>query len=273
MGSDYSSTNESMADILRAVQENFPDTMRAVAGTYPEQAAAEFGVTSEFTPKYAQLQYDTLDKQGRQLSELGRELSKEEQLGAADTELEIAQGVGKQLAGAAKDLQDTVDPEMAAARKGIGAGITKSLDAIDPNALTDGEMEQISRGLNRTNYVIGSPIQDISSAMTFGDALKDRRSEYRDTVSNAAQSSGALRSGISGFEAGTRRTLTPNFGQANYTSIQTPGVQSSNSFGQNYMNNATSIENTTKQKQKDGLDMFGDITSGLGNLGSMVGGI
>lgn len=273
MGSDYSSTQESMADILKAVQENFPDTMRAVAGTYPEQAAAEFDVTSAFTPKYAQLQYDTLNKEGRQLSELGRELSKEEQLGAAQTELDIAKGIGTETAKTARSLQDLVDPEMAAARTGIGAGVTKSLASVDPNSLTDGEMEQIARGLNRTNYVIGSPMQDINSAMTFGDALKDRRAEYRDTLSNAADASGALRTGISGFEAATRRTLTPNFGQANYTSIQTPGVASSNAFGQNYMNNATGIENTTKQKQKSGLDMFGDITAGLGNLGSFMGGI
>ena len=104
--------------------------------------------------------------------------------------------------------------------------------------------------------------------MTFGDALQDRRAEYRDTIDNAAKVMPNLRSGIQGFEAATRRTLTPNFGQANYTSIQTPGVAASNSFGQNYMNNATSIENTTKQKQKNGMDMFKDVASGIGSLTS-----
>lgn len=273
MGSDYSNTDESMAEILQAVQAYFPDTMKAVAGTYPDQAAAEFAVTKEFTPKYADLQYNTLNNEGRKLAELGRDLSREEQLGAAKTELDIAKGVGKETAATARDLQDLVDPEMAAARKGLGAGIEKSLASIDPNALTDGEMEQISRGLNRTNYIVGSPMQDLASAMTFGDALKDRRAEYRDTLTTAGQVAPNLRTGISGFEAATRRTLTPNFGQAQYTSIQTPGVASSNAFGQNYMNNATGIENTTKQKQKSGLDMFGDITSGLSNIGSMLGGI
>jgi hypothetical protein len=273
MGSDYSNTDESMAEILQAVQEYFPDTMKAVAGTYPDQARAEFDVTKEFTPKYAALQYDTLNNEGRKLSELGRDLSREEQLGAAETELEIAKGPGRELAGTALELQDLVDPEMAAARKSLGAGVQKSLDSIDPNSLTDGEMEQIARGLNRTNYVVGSPMQDIESAMTFGNALKDRRAEYRDTLTTAGQVAPNLRTGISGFEAATRRTLTPNFGQANYTSIQTPGVATSNAFGQNYMNNATAIENTTKQKQKSGMDMFVQATEGLGNIGSMLGGI
>lgn len=273
MGSDYSNTDESMAEVLQAMQAYLPDTLRAVAGTYPEQAAAEYNVMKEYSPKIAELQYDTIMGPGRKLAEAGRELSRDEQLGAAKTELEIARGSGRDLAGEALDLQELVDPEATAARKAIGSGITKSLDSIDPNTLTDGELESVSRGLGRNAYEIATPMSQINDAMTFGDALASRRGEYRDTLQTAAAASPATKTGISGFEAATRRTLTPNFGTSQYTSIQQPGVATSNSFGQNYMNNATAIEQTTKQKQKDALDMFGQVTEGLGNLGSVVGGI
>ena len=98
MGGSYSNTDESMAEILQAMQAYFPDTMKAVAGTYGDQAKAEYDITKEYTPKYAQLQYDTIKNEGGKLSEAGRELSRQEQLGASNTELEIARGPGREIA-------------------------------------------------------------------------------------------------------------------------------------------------------------------------------
>lgn len=274
MGSDYSSTNESMAEILGAMRQYFPGTMESVRQTYRPQAQSEFDITKEFTPQYAQLQYDTLNGPGRQLAQLGRDLSKEEQLGSAETELAIAQGPGRKLAQEASDLQEVMDPEAYAMKRQLAGGLDKAFKAFgDPNTLSNGETESIARGLGRNQYSVGSPMEDIKGAMVFGDRLDKRKDQFNSLLQTATGAIPALRSGLTGFEAATKRTLLPNFGQQNYTGIQTPGVNTSNQFGQNYMNNATSIENTTKNKQKDLWDQFGQFAKGVSDLGSGIGGM
>lgn len=273
MGGDYSNTNESMADILKAMQSYFPGTLEAIRGTYGPQAKAEFDVTKEYTPKYAELTYDTLSGPGRKLSELGRELSKEEQLGAGQTEAEIARTVGPKLAQAVVDLQSIVDPEFMGGRQTLGKAIDKSLTAVDPNKLTAQEMESIASGLARTGNYVPSAMETARNAMTFGDALAKRRAEYNQAITTAAGALPSTRLGVTGFEAGTKRTLTPNFGQQQYTGVQTPGVNTSNQIGSQYLNNATQIQNTVMQKQKDWMDKMQSITQSIGNIGSMVGGM
>lgn len=272
MGSDYSSTNESMAEILGAMRQYFPGTMESVRSTYQPQAQSEFDITKEFTPQYAQLQYDTLAGPGRKLSELGRELSKEEQLGSAETELAIAQGPGKKLAQEASNLQAVMDPEAYKTKADLSTHLSDAFKDLGlPSELSKGETEGIARGLGRNQYSVGSPMEDIKGAMVFGDRMDKRRDQFNTLLQTATAAIPSMRSGLTGFEAATKRTLLPNFGQQNYTGIQTPGVNTSNQFGQNYMNNATSIENTTKQKQKDGWDQFEQFSKGFSNLASSGG--
>lgn len=274
MGSDYSSTNESMEEILGAMRQYFPGTMESVRTTYEPQAQSEFDITKEFTPKYAQLQYDTLNNEGRKLSELGRDLSKEEQMGSANTELAIAKGPGQELAKTAADLQKVMDPESYAIKEDLAKGLKNAFSAFgSPTDLSKGETESISRGLGRNQYSVGSPMEDIKGAMVFGNRLDKRQDQFNSLLQTATNAVPATRSGLTGFEAATKRTLMPNFGQQNYTGVQTPGVATSNSFGQNYMNNATQVELMTKQKQKDALDqatqitgMVSDMTSSLGSM-------
>ena len=269
MGSDYDNTQESMADILKAMQSYLPGTLEAIQKAYPGQAKAEFDVTKEFTPKYAELQYETLAGPGRKLSALGRELSREEQLGAGETEAEIARTVGPKLAQSVVDLQNIVDPEFMGGRAAIGDAIQKSLSAIDPSRLTKGEEEAVARGLARTGSAVPSAWDTARNAMTFGDALAKRRGEYNQAITTAAGALPSTRLGVTGFEAGTKRQLTPNFGQANYTGIQTPGVANATGIGSQYLNNATQVQNTVLQKQKDWMDKMSSITKSVSDIGSM----
>lgn len=273
MGSRVQNTQESVAEIMKAMQRYFGPTQEAIRKTYQPQAQAEFDITKEFTPQYAKLQYDTLSDEGRKLAELGRELSKEEQLGASEAELAIARGPGRELAQEAVDLQKIVDPEFMGGRAAIGDAITKALGAIDPNELTKGETESIARGIGRTSSGVPSAMETAKNAMTFGDALKNRRAEYNQAITTAGSVLPALRTGFTGFETATKRTLTPNWGQTQYTGIQTPGTQASNALGGQFMNSATSIQQTAMQKQKDWMDKMQSITGSIGNITGATSGI
>lgn len=270
MGSDVQNTQESTAEIMNAMRQYFEPTQDAIRKTYQPQAQSEFDITKEFTPQYAQLQYDTLNKEGRQLAQLGRDLSKEEQLGASDTELAIAQGPGRKLAQEAVDLQKIVDPEFMGGRAAIGEAITKALGAVDPNNLTKGETESIARGIGRTGSGVPSAMETAKNAMTFGDALKGRRAEYNQAITTAGSVLPALRTGFTGFETATKRQLTPNWGQSQYTGIQTPGTQASNALGGQFLNNVTDIQKTAMSKQKDWIDKMQGITSSVGNITSSL---
>jgi len=274
MGSDYSSTNESMAEILGAMRQYFPGTMESVRTTYQPQAQAEFDIAKQFTPQWAELQYDTLNKEGRDLSKLGRELSREEQIGAAETEREIAGGIGRDLTQTARELQQVMDPEAYKTKADLSKHIEDAFTSLGtPGSLSADETEQISRGLGRNAYSVGSPMETVNNAMTFGDAQAKRRDEFNKALQTATNAIPAMRSGLTGFEVGTRRTLLPNFGQSNYTGIQQPGIATSNAMGQNYMNNATQIEGITKQKQKDALDQASQIVDMTSKMTSSISGM
>lgn len=255
-----------MADILQAMTAYLPGTLEAVRGTYGPQAAAEFDVAKEYTPKYAQLTYDTLSNEGRKLSELGRELSKEEQLGASQAELEVARGPGRELTAEALKQQEIIDPEFMASRRAVSDAISKSLSAIDPNALTKGEEESVARGLGRVSSAVPSALQTALQAQIFGDRLAARRAEYNNAINTAGAQLQPMRSGLTGFEIATRRTLMPNWAQNQYTGIQSPGVNTSNMFGSQYLNNATNVQQQRMQKQTSVLDQVLKGTQAFGNV-------
>lgn len=264
--SSYSSTSESMQSILTALQNSLPGLSKVMRAEYPEYAKSEYEIAKEYSPKWADLQANTMDKEGRRLAAIGRDLAKEEQLGAAANELAIIEGPGKQLAKKAQELGREVDPEYYKSREAIGSAIEKSLGAMDPTKLTPGEIEEINRGLGRNAYAVGSPSSTIANAMTFGSALKDRRSEFSNAITNAATALPGLKSGVDAFQAATQRSVMPNVGTQQYTGVQTPGVQNANQLGMGAMNTAGSLENTRKQKEKSGFDVAMDSLSTAGSF-------
>lgn len=272
MGDERQNTDESMAEILQAMTAYLPGTLEAVRGTYQPQAQAEFDVAREFTPQYAQLQYDTLSGPGRRLAELGREMSRDEQLASAQTELDIAQGTGRELTKEALAQQELIDPEFIKSRAAVADAVAKNLAAIDPNSLTKGEEESIARGLGRVGSAVPSAAQTAFQSQAFGDALAKRRAEYNSAVQTGIASLQPMRSGLTGFEIATKRTLMPNWAQGQYTGIQTPGVNTSNMFGSQYLNNATQIQGKVMDKQKSTMDQVVQGTEAFSNIMSGIGG-
>lgn len=273
MGSKYSSTQESMASILNALEQSLPGLSEVMRAEMPNYAKSEYDIAKEYSPKMAELQAKTMDKEGRELARVGRDLAKEEQLGASQNELDIIEGPGKELAKKAMELGREVDPEYYKSREAIGSAIEKSLGAIDPTKLTPGEMEEINRGIGRNAYAVGSPSSTIANAMTFGSALKDRRQEFSNAITSAASTLPGLKSGIDAFQAATQRSVMPNVGTAAYTGVQAPGVQNAQQLGMGAMGTAGQMEAIRKQKEKSGFDVAMQAldtgTKAIGNIMSI----
>ena len=245
-----SNTDESIQEVIQAISAYFPEAAKAIRGQYRPQAEAEMGIAREYTPQMGKLATETLGTVGRDMSKIGRELSAEEQMAAAKTEADIMSGPGQQTARAAVEAQKLADPEYFAQREAIVDNLDKVFASMgnDPTSLSKGEQEQIARGLGRTNARVSTPMSTISNAMTFGDAASKRRNEYANLINLRGNMTGALRSGLNMPAIASNRTVLPNFGQANYTGIQMPGVSNANTLGSSFMGGTFGIENTTKNK-------------------------
>ncbi len=268
---------ESMGDILVAMQKHFPSMSEQVRDQYEPNADAELSLVRKYSPKFAEAQYDNMSTWGRKLAELGRDLSREEQIGAAKTEADVAEGEGKRLSKAAKDLQMEQDPEFYAQREAQAKSLDKLEASMDPTKLTPGEEEAVARGLGRTMYSVPSASGSTRAAMTFGDRLAKKRAEYGSFINTRTAALPAMKSGIEGFSAATRRSVVPNVGLGNYTGLQQPGqAQSNSTFGQFMQpaNAAMQINMKNQQSDWDKLSTgFGSVGSVLGSVGRVAGGV
>ncbi len=263
--------HEGLGDIVVALRKWYAPMMEVMRSQYEPNAQAELDLAKKFSPEYGKLQIGLMDTVGRELAAKGRELAREEQLGASETEALVAEGPGKRLAAAARALQEGIDPEYFAQRAAQSRALDKAESAIDPNKLTAGETEAISRGLGRTAYSVPSPGEAWKNASAFGSALARRRAEYNNLINTRTAAMPGLRSGLEGFSAATKRSVTPNFGLQNYTGIQTPGLQQSNfGFGQ-FMQPANTAMSINMQKQASDWDKFNKGVGAVGNTLGVVG--
>lgn len=269
-------TDESVQEIYQAISAYYPEVAKAIRAEYEPTAAAEVGIAKKYTPELGKLATAELDASGREMSKIGRELSREEQLGAAQTEADILAGPGASSVAKTLELQKSVDPEFFKNREQLMAELDTAFNAMgnDPNALSKGEQEGIARGLGRTNWTNPSPMQGLSNAMTFGDRQAGRRAEYNNLINLRAGTTPALRSGLDVGAIARQRSVTPNFGQQNYLGVQTPGVANANALGSAFTQGVFGTENQTKagfygagKAQKDYTSAFGNLVGGIAGMG------
>ena len=266
-------TDESIQEIVQAMAGYFPEIAKSIRKEYDPQAEAEVGIAEKYTPRLGKLATAELERSGRDLSAIGRDLSREEQLAAAQTEADIMAGPGAQAARTGLALQKEADPEAFANRAKLAGDLDKAFSYLgDPNQLSKGEMEGIARGLGRTNSPVSSPMQTISNAMTFGDRQAGRRAEFNNLVGMRTNAAPALSSGMDMAGLAGRRTVLPNFGQQNYLGIQTPGLDQTNQLGNVFLNNAFATDRNrqalyTQSQQGKGIGqgtgrIIGSIAAG-----------
>jgi len=268
-------TDESIQEILQAATAYMPGLMEKIREQYDPQAKAEVDIAKAYSPELNKLSTDLLDTSGREASKIGRELSADEQLGAAQTELDILNGPGAESVAKTLELQKSVDPEFFQNREKLMSELDTAFNAMgnDPNQLSKGEEEGIARGLGRTNWSNPSPMQGLSNAMTFGDRQAGRRAEYNNLVNLRSNTTNSLRSGLDAGSIATRRTVLPNFGQQNYLGVQTPGVANANTLGGAFINNAFATDQN-RQNAYVAKNQGAGIGQGTGKIvGAVASGI
>lgn len=275
MGDERKDGLESLTTVASALETNLPKIAQIIRQQYGPQAASELEIAKKYSPEYLKLQADLMSGEdyGR-LSEAGRKDSDKEQKAAAKTELDIAQTTGREMVGEADAAQRKLDPEFYKTIAQVSDMIGRTLGAVDPTKLTAGEQEQIARGLNRTAWAggVGTPQETIKNAMTFGDALTRRRAEAMGLATAAGSVAPAMRSGISGIDVATRRTMMPNVATGNYTGIQMPGTQAMNALGANTLSSATAMQQQFQSQAKTWMDKFRGVTGGIGDILGGAGG-
>ena len=267
-------TDESSQEIIQAINAYLPEVMQAIRGQYDQQAGAEVGVAEKYSPKIADIASKLLGDYGEKFAAEGRDISKAEQLSAADTEAAIMEGAGGRTARAGLALQKEADPEAFRNREMLMSELDTAFGALGgPDKLSAGEEEGIARTLGRSNWGVNSPGQSYLGAMTVGDNLARRRAEYNNLINLRNSVAPNLTSGIDMSALAGRRTVMPNFGLSQYTGYQTPGVDSANTTGNNFMNGIFNTELETKRQFYGAGEAQKGYTESLGNIVGSVGGM
>jgi len=262
---------EKMADVLKAMQGLLPGVIQAISKEQMGVAQTQAEVDAAVSPKYAQTQTELYDKYGRQINQIGSEIETANAKEASNREKQIAETTGADLVGLADKFQRALDPEFYKTREAVAAGQQKLLGAMDPTKLSDAEREEVARGLGRMGATNPNDAQrTLANAATFGSAMSNKQQAFGNVVNQVAGTLPASRSGISGFEVATRRALTPNTGDARFTGVQQNTGQNAWSTGNNFMNQATSLQAIKAQKSKDTMDMIQQGAQTASSLGSMI---
>lgn len=278
MGGDQPSTQETTRDMLQALAQYAPDAIAAISATTPGTARQALAVQQETAPGYAELQNRITAQYGPEAARIGSEIERANQLAAAQTEADILTGPGQSLVSGARAAQEELDPEFYANRAMVSDAINKYLSSYSPTELTEGEIEQINRGISaREGPVTPSALRTIRNAQTFGDATTKRWQNFGDAVIKASSALPGLKSGLPGFEIATRRPLISNVGESRLSSPA--ALDASQAFNTNFgfantaLNQIGNLANTRLAKRKDILDQVVQGSQAFGNVvGSFTGG-
>lgn len=278
MPKDAPSANESTDKMMRALIEHLPGLTEVTNNLVGPTAQAQAKADAAASPIYAQSNLDLYKRFGPEMNAIGANIDRANQLAAAETEKQIASGVGRENVALARELQGIIDPEWEALRQQIGAGVGNLLTGMgDPNKLSEAEREEVSRGLGRQGFKNPNSAADaIEAGATFGNALNQRQDRFGQAYATLMGAIPGLRSGYSGFEVATKRALTPNSGEARTATTQQNTGQQAYNMSNQLQNNIAGFQSQWAAKQKDALDqadqIMGTVGKGLSAVGAVAGG-
>ena len=249
-------TQESTANILQAYIANLPALLQTTNAQIAPTEQALFASRQGISPQEQQLNYDLYRRFSPQYAET-----------AAQTERNLIQGTGGEAARASQALQEDLlrsnealqrelNPEYYRNRSAAGLSLAQLLSGQNPNELTGAEMTNVERGLNRLNEGRGiqnvpSNASAITNALTFGNALEQKRANVSQAINSATNFLGTNRpaapTSFDPFAQATGRTGTANFGTS--YSGGNPGQQSVFGTGGQLLNTAGGL-----QQNKQSID-------------------
>lgn len=186
-------------------------------------------------PIYTQSGLDQLNNLAPGYQQAGANLATAQ----AGSTLGLLQGAGGQVAQAASDLSNKLNPAQAASN----AQATNLVNSINLNGLSGGEQAAVERSLGQSNYATGNLGVDnatnaVSNAMNFGNALQAKRT----ALGTALGAAGGVASNQNAFvnpvgtALGAGNTAN-NFGLGTYSPTQAnSNITAPLSFGSSFGN-------------------------------------
>ena len=235
----------SYAEIVRSEQLRDLEHMQspAMQEIARRKAAQQFGLAEQYIPEYGQLASDEAYRSA--MRDTGQQV-------------DVLRGPGGELIDEAYAAAKGIDPEFYRQRAQTGSGLSDLLrsmydkdtleggDKYDSNRpqgyftgnLSGGEREEINRSLNRQssqggNLNVPSMGNVVSNAMTYGNAMQNRRNAFGQALQQATSFLPASRSGFDPMQVALGRpstTLPTTFSQPN---MQTNTSGQSGSFMNN----------------------------------------
>ena len=270
----------SYAEIVRSEQLRDLEHMQspAMQELARRKAAQQFGLAQQYVPEYGQLASDEAYRTA--MRDTGQQV-------------DVLRGPGGELIDEAYAAAQGVDPEFYRQRAQTGSGLSDLLrsmydertlkggDKYDESRpqgyftgnLSGGEREEIKRSLDRQssqggNLNVPSMGNVVANAMTYGNAMQNRRNAFGQALQQATSFLPASRSGFDPMQVALGRpstTLPTTFSQPN---MQT------NTSGQsgNFMNNTFGAAGQSagfKANQPSWLDRIGQGVNVAGNIGKL----
>jgi hypothetical protein len=277
--------SETTDAMMAAMIKNLPDLTRVTGENILPLEQAKLNAARSIAPQENQLALDLYAKYGPALNALGADIMRQNQMAAVGADaaaMQKAQESGlieKSLA-----LQREADPEYYKNRALIADKQAKLLAASGDGGLTPTEMEEVARGLSRTNVRggvndLGSPTAAVQNALQFGSAGQARRNNLAQILSSTAQTLPAMRSNFDPFQVSTGRSaFSGNLGESKFQSADTRGIgQNTLGLSQNLLSQAGENQRLSQNlnaQRRSGLDVFNQtFGSIMGGVKSLAGGI
>ncbi len=263
---------ESSSAMFQALQQYAPGAIQAISETLPGTAQKTLEAQQQTAPGYAALQNQIYGQYGPEANRIGSEINNQNQLAAAQTEANVAQGPGKGLVNLALQEQQQLDPEYYKSRAATSDALNKWLSSYSPTELSGSELEQINRGISgRQGPLTPSALNTVKNAQEFGNAATQRWQNFGNAVLGASSALPGFKSGLTGFEIATRRPLTSNTGENRLSSPTAIDPQSTanNNFG--FANNALSNIVSQQNAQINKTRSFDTrVNEAIGSLSGII---
>lgn len=250
---------------MSALIQYLPDFMRVLNAEVLPQARTELEAAKEISPEYARLGEELYREFAPLLAKTGVDVERINRTGAADTDLEIMRGSGKDLVTEAQALDRQLNPEFYKAREGASAKLEELLGSINLNdANPEAERLINQENLRTGNAGVESSTGTVANALSFGSALSRRRSDLANAINTATTFMQPSQGQFNPVQTALNRPST-NTGESRFTGVEKPGGQAY-AAGQGLMNNITSIkmqENDINANRRDILDRFNESLSSI----------
>lgn len=268
---------ESTDSMLQAYIKNLPGLLDVTAKNVLPTEQANLQAQQQLAPAQNQLALDLYKQFAPQFNAVGSQISSQNALAQAGSDLQVLQQYGPQLTAQALAAQKQADPEYYKTREMAQQGLANMFNGLPDGSsnLTGGERAEVERSLARDNSARGNEnptaIGTVENAMKFGSAGLQRQGQKQAMIANAvntaSQAMAPMQSKIDTFQLTTGRPSV-NSGQTQFAGVKDVG-QNTFSMGQNLLGEVGQNQRSAmdiNSRRRDSLDRFSQVMSSMPNV-------